>query len=283
VVAVVKLLEAWELYRADKQIEGYSPNTLKGYCIQHNLLVRHFGDIKLDEINLPALKQYLIEKGGHLKPSSLGHRIRFIRAFFKWACEEGYCQVNPARKLKEPKLGMRVPKALSEEDTVSLQEACKTTFEHALIEFMYSTGCRIGEAHRLNRSAIDWDNHSCVVLGKGDKEREVYFSLRCALWLKRYLKKRKDNDPALFVTERAPHRMSISQLRYVVKRIAKNSEIETSVYPHKLRHSFATHLLNNGAPLEGIQSLMGHQKPETTMVYIHLSGPRRKEIHQKYF
>lgn len=277
------LSEAWQIYAADKQIEGFSPYTLKAYRIQHRLLNDYFGDIDLDEITLPKLKQYLIEKGGHLKPSSLGHRIRFIRAFFRWASEEGCCQANPARKLREPKLGPRVPKALSEEDTVLLQEGCCSTFEHALIEFIYSTGCRIGEVYRLNRNAINWDNRSVIVLGKGDKEREVFFSIKAAIWLRKYLSGRKDNDVALFVTQRAPHRMSISQLRYVVKRVAAQSEVEANVYPHKLRHSYATHLLNNGAPLEGIQTLLGHSKLETTKLYAALSGPRRREIYTKYF
>lgn len=277
------LSEAWQIYSADKQIEGFSPATLKGYKVQHNLLLRHFGDIDIRTITLPDLKTYLIEKGGHLKPSSLGMRIRFIRAFFRWVTDEGYCDSNPARKLKEPKLGQRVPKALSEEDTVMLQEGCKMPLEHALINFIYSTGCRIGEVHRLNRNAINWDNRSCIVLGKGNKEREVYFSIKAAIWLKKYLNSRKDNDVALFVTERKPHRMSIAQIRYVVKRVAKRSEVEANVYPHKLRHSFATHLLNNGAPMEGIQTLLGHTKIETTMLYAQLSGPRRKEIYTKYF
>jgi integrase/recombinase XerD len=277
------LSEAWQIYSADKQIEGFSPATLKGYKVQHNLLLRHFGDIDIRTITLPDLKTYLIEKGGHLKPSSLGMRIRFIRAFFRWVTDEGYCDSNPARKLKEPKLGQRVPKALSEEDTVMLQEGCKMPLEHALINFIYSTGCRIGEVHRLNRNAINWDNRSCIVLGKGNKERVVYFSIKAAIWLKKYLNSRKDNDVALFVTERKPHRMSIAQIRYVVKRVAKRSEVEVNVYPHKLRHSFATHLLNNGAPMEGIQTLLGHTKIETTMLYAQLSGPRRKEIYTKYF
>jgi integrase/recombinase XerD len=148
---------------------------------------------------------------------------------------------------------------------------------------MYTTGTRIGEVHRLNRNALDWDNRSCIVLGKGNKEREVYFSIKAAIWLKKYLASRKDADVALFVTERKPHRMSIAEIRYIVKRIARHSEVEANVYPHKLRHSFATHLLNNGAPMEGIQTLLGHSKIETTTLYASLSGPRRKEIHQKYF
>lgn len=277
------LSEAWQLYAVDKQIEGFSPVTLKGYKIQHNLLIRYFGDAGLDEIMLPALKEYLMESASHLKPSSLGHRIRFIRAFFRWAAEEGYAAANPARKLREPKFGARVPKALNEEDTVLLQEACRIPLEHALIEFMYSTGCRIGEIYRLNRSAINWENRSCIVLGKGDKEREVYFSIKAAIWLKKYLSERKDTDMALFVTQRAPHRMSIDALRYTVKKVAERSEVKVNVYPHKLRHSFATHLLNNGAPMEGIQTLLGHAKLETTMLYAQLAGPRRQEIYRKYF
>jgi integrase/recombinase XerD len=139
------------------------------------------------------------------------------------------------------------------------------------------------EVYRLNRNAINWENRSCIVLGKGDKEREVFFSIKAAIWLKKYLAGRKDTDIALFVTERKPHRMSIAQLRYVVKRVAKRSEVEANIYPHKLRHSYATHLLNNGAPLEGIQTLLGHSKLETTRLYAQLSGPRRKEIYTRYF
>lgn len=185
------------------------------------MLIRYLGDIDVNEVTLASLKDYLVEKGGHLKPSSLGMRIRVLRAFFRWAAEEGHCQVNPARKLKEPKLGRLVPKALSEEDTVMLQEACRTPLEHALVEFFYSTGCRIGEVHRLNRGALDWENRSCIVLGKGTKEREVYFSIKAAIWLRKYLNTRKDTDMALFVTQRAPHRMSIAEIRHIIKKVAR--------------------------------------------------------------
>ena len=277
------LSEAWRIYAADKQIEGYSSHTIKGYNLQGNMLIRYLGDIDVNEVTLASLKDYLVEKGGHLKPSSLGMRIRVLRAFFRWAAEEGHAAANPARKLKEPKLGRLVPKALSEEDTVMLQEACRTPLEHALVEFFYSTGCRIGEVHRLNRGALDWENRSCIVLGKGTKEREVYFSIKAAIWLRKYLNTRKDTDIALFVTQRAPHRMSIAEIRHIIKKVARRSEVEANVYPHKLRHSYATHLLNQGAPMEGIQTLMGHAKITTTMVYASLSGPRRKEIYRKFF
>lgn len=277
------LSEAWTAYEADKRLLGYSPHTLKAYQLQANLLIRHFGDVELQKITFEDLKSYLAKEASHLKPSSLGHRIRFIKSLFRWAQDEGHIIGNPAAKLKEPKQGKRIPKALSEEDIEMLREACKTPLEHALIEFLYTTGCRIGEVASLNRNTIDWETRSVIVRGKGDKEREVYFSIKCAIWLKKYLKERNDSDPALFVTERAPHRMSIAEIRYIVKRVAKRAGIEANVYPHKLRHSYATHLLNNGAPLEIIQSLLGHEKLETTRLYAQLSGARRRELYQRYF
>lgn len=277
------LSEMWETYRQDKTIERYSPATLKAYKLQMTLINRHFGDVEIEAISLGDLKTYLVEKGSHLKPASLGARIRFIRAFFRWASDEGYVAKNPAAKLREPRLPSRIPKALNEEDAELLREGCVTPLEHALVEFLYTTGCRIGEVYRLDRNAIDWDSRCCVVLGKGNKEREVYFNIKCGIWLKKYLAERKDDDKALFVTERAPHRMGIDQIRRVIKRVATRSEVHVNVYPHKLRHSYATHLLNNGAPMEGIQTLMGHAKLETTRLYADLSGPKRKELYQRYF
>ncbi len=277
------LTEVWNLYEADKKLLGYSPHTLKAYKIQHKLMLDYFEDIDIIALTTERLKTYLVERGSHLKPSSLGHRIRFIKSLFRWAQDEGFVSNNPSAKIKEPKSGKRIPKALSEEDIELLREGCKSTLEHALIEFTYSTGCRVGEIVNVNRADVNWETRSVTVLGKGDKEREVYFTIKCSIWLRRYLRERSDSDPALFVTERAPHRMSLAQLRYVMKRVARNAGVGTNVYPHKLRHSYATHLLNNGAPLEAIQTLLGHEKLETTKLYAQLSGPIRREIYQRFF
>lgn len=277
------LSEAWSAYEADKRLEGYSPHTLKSYHLQSSLLIRAIGDVDIQSVTFETLKQYLAENTKHMKPASIGHRVRFLRSLFRWAQDEGYIVGNPAAKLKEPKQGPRIPKALHEEDIELLRMGCESALEHTIIEFLYSTGCRIGEMHKLNRNSIDWHNRSAIVRGKGDKEREVYFSVRCHIWLKRYMKERRDTDIALIVTERAPRRMSIAQIRYIVKRVAKRAGIETNVYPHKLRHSYATHLLNNGAPLEAIQSFLGHSKMETTRLYAQLSGERRRELYRKYF
>lgn len=153
--------------------------------------------------------------------------------------------------------------------------------EKALFEFMFSTGCRIGEVVSLEKNSINWSNHSVIVRGKGDKEREVYFNIRSDIWLKRYIHLRNDNDAALFVTERSPHRMSVAQMRFIIKRISNRAGIDKTIHPHQLRHSYATHLLNNGAPpMEAIQSLLGHEKSETTRIYAQLSGRLRRELYK---
>jgi len=278
------LSEVWEKYQLDKKIEGYSPLTLKTYCFQFNLLLRFFGDIDMSQFSTEKLKGYLIQAGDHLKPSSLGHRVRCIKSLFKWSHDEGFIHKKPAAKLKEPKLGKRIPKFLSELEIEYLREACQTPMENALFEFMFSTGCRIGEVVKLNRNDINFHANSVIVHGKGDKEREVYFNTRCSIWLKRYLDERDDEDSCLFITERRPNRrMSIDNLRYIIKRISNRAEIKKSIHPHQLRHSYATHMINNGAPLEVIQSLLGHEKSETTKIYAQLSGKLRHDFYSKYF
>ncbi len=278
------LSEAWQKYKSDKRIEGYSTLTLKTYGYQYDLLTRHLGDVHMGGITTDNLKQYLGEAAEHLKPSSLGHRVRFVKSLFRWTHEEGYIVKNPASKLKEPKIGKRVPRFLTKHEIEHLRESCQTSRENALFEFFYSTGCRIGEVAKLNRDDIDFAGNSVIVHGKGDREREVYFNVRCAIWLKRYLDDRKDEDPCLFATERNPiKRMSIDSLRYVVKQISNRADIKKTIHPHQLRHSYATHMIDNGAPLEVIQSLLGHEKSETTRIYAQLSGKLRYDLYTKYF
>jgi integrase/recombinase XerD len=277
------LSKAWEKYESDKRIEGFSAHTLKAYRLQATLLIRYFNDIEIATLTTDQLKCYLSKSSEQLKPSSLAHRIRFMKSLFRWSHEEGLIPNNPASKIREPKVGKRIPKFLTEREIEHLREACLTSMEKALFEFMFSTGCRIEEIVSLDKNCINWSDRSVIVKGKGDKEREVYFNIRCDIWLRRYIDRRTDKDPAIFVTERYPRRMSIAQMRYVIKRISNRASINKEIHPHQLRHSYATHLLNNGAPLEVIQSLMRHEKSETTRIYAQLSGRLRKEFYQKYF
>ena len=275
------ILEAWEWYEKDKKMLKYSPHTLKAYKIQIRLLSEAISNKDINEVKYEELKGYLYTQE-HLKASSLGHRIRFIRSFFRWAVDEGHIDKNPAARLREPQNGKRIPKFLNEEETETLIATCETAREYAIILFMYTTGCRIGEMVKLNIRDIDWDNGSVIVNGKGNVDREVYFNMKCKIWLKKYVESRNDKDEALFVTERSPHRLSIAQMRCIMKGVAERAGLK-NVYPHRLRHSYGTHLLNAGAPMEAIRQLMGHAKASTTALYAELSGEKRKEFYKKYF
>jgi site-specific recombinase XerD len=232
----MNLAELWRTYEADKRIEGFSNQTLKGYGLQLRLLIRDIGDINIEEISEIRLKEYLAKHSQRLKPSTLGNRIRFIRSFF------------------------------------------------ALLHLLYSTGCRVGEVHRLNIHDINWENCSAIVQGKGSKQREVYFTVECRVWLKRYLALRQDSNEALFITERNPvRRLSIASIRSEVKKIANRGKVQANVYPHRFRHTYACHLLDNGAPIDFIQGMLGHEKASTTQIYAQLRGERRREFYKRFF
>lgn len=170
-----------------------------------------------------------------------------------------------------------------------LRIACETSLENALLETFFASGCRISEIHKANKNIVDWTNKTMTIIGKGDKERTVFFDVRCAVWLKKYLNERQDNNVALFVTDRKykaegnqPRRLSKDGMRWTLKRIAKRAGID-NVYPHRLRHSFAMHLLKNGAPLEVIQQFMGHADINTTRIYSDYNTEMKQQMYRKYF
>jgi integrase/recombinase XerD len=280
----MKMTDLWKLYEADKRILGFSPHTLKAYSLQLKVLTREIGNLNIAEVTLDLLKGYLAKQSERLKPSSLGHRIRFIRSLFRFAFEEGHIAKNPTIKFREPKLEKRIPKFLIEEDVINLKITCDSPREHALLEFLYCTGCRVGEVHRLDVEDINWESCSAIVHGKGSKQREVYFTTECKVWLKKYLDSREDSCNALFVTESLPvRRMAIPTIRYAIKKLATRGEVAVNVYPHRFRHTYACHLLDNGAPLDFIQGMLGHEKASTTQIYAQLRGERRRELYRRYF
>jgi site-specific recombinase XerD len=278
------LKDIWKLYEADKRILGFSTHTMKAYFLQLKMLVREMGDLEIEEISLNLLKDYFAKVSERLKPSSLGHRIRFVRSLFRFAFEEGHITRNPSLKLKEPKMDKRIPKFLIEEDVIHLKISCHSHREHALLEFLYCTGCRVGEVQKLNNEDINWENCSAIVNGKGSKQREIYFTTECKVWLKRYLENRQDSCKALFVTETHPtRRMTIPTIRWSLKKLANRGKVAANVYPHRFRHTYACQLLDNGAPLEFIQGMLGHEKASTTQIYAQLRGERRRELYRRYF
>jgi len=222
----MKLNELWVLYDADKRIQGFSTHTLNAYALQLKMLIGGIGDLEIEEITLDLLKGYLSKQSDRLKPSSLGHRVRFVRSLFRFAFEEGHISRNPALKLREPKTDKRIPKFLIEEDVIHLKISCESPREYAMLEFLYSTGCRVGEVQKLDIEDINLENCSAIVNGKGAKQREIYFTTECKIWIKRYLESRDDSCKALFVTETQPaRRMSIPTIRYSLKKLASRSNV----------------------------------------------------------
>ena len=145
----MQLSEASTLYLKIRTQEGFSKFTIKAYRLQHQLLLRDIGDVNVNDITLTAIRGHL-DHHSHLKPSSMAHKIRAIKALFSWLVEEEMVLRNPTYKLKEPKCGKRVPKALTFEELELLRDSCKTTLEHALVEFFFATGARVAEIQHIN-------------------------------------------------------------------------------------------------------------------------------------
>lgn len=283
------LSEAWGHYKRDKEYLGYSPVTLESYELYHRLFVEAIGDKKIEDVTYFEMKKFVQDLSKRLQPSSVIARMRHLKSLFRWANDEGVITKNEAVKLREPKLPQATPKPLTLFEIETIRDACKTPLEKSIFEFMYATGCRIGEIVKVNKSDVDWNLRSVQVNGKGNKDREVYFDLRCEIWIQKYLETRNDELEALFVTERKykengnqPRRMSIAQMRYILKRVAKRAGIKKSIYPHNLRHSFAMNMLENGAPMEAIQDFLGHTDPRYTEVYATLTTEMKREIYKKY-
>lgn len=279
------LSEALQVWVNQRRSEGYSPHTLRAYEIQMGLLIKAVGDVPFDQLTLADLRAYIAGPGAKgVKVTTVAHRVRMIKSFFTWAVEEDLLGRSPAHKLKEPKLPERIPKALAMEDLELLRDACKTAREHALIEFLFATGCRISEACGVLKTELEWNRRAVVVTGKGNRQREVYWGFRANLWLRRYLKQRQDDCPNLFATERRPFNpLRPHEAWWIVKKVAARIGMRAFVHPHRLRHSLGTLLLNNGMPLSAVQDIFGHRDPKTTLNYARYSGHNRQLAYEQYF
>lgn len=275
------LVENIVLFLSSKKLEGAADNTLDGYSRD----LRIFADSvkkRTSEITAADIRVHLAQFE-HLKMSSVSKKLSVLKSFFGWLTAEEILQRDPSAKLKPPKQEKRMPKALSIEELEMLREACKTPRQRAFIEVMYATGCRLSEVSGLNISDVNFQSMSFKVIGKGNKEREVYLSFKAIYHLQKYLKTRTDEDHALFVTERKPYRrLSNRGIQREVSKIASQSGVKKKVHPHVLRHTFATLTLNNGADIVAVQHLLGHTSPETTMTYAVLSEEKKREQHKKY-
>lgn len=219
-----------------------------------------------------------------LKNTSIETEKSILKSFFGWLEDEEYIVKSPARKIKPTKVEKRLRNALDDEELEKLRDACKTPRQRALLEFIFSTGCRLSEVVNVNISDINWDECSLKVIGKGNKEREVQFSKKARLYLKKYLASRGDiSNPSLFITERKPfHRLGKRAIEREIAKIAEQAGMNKAVYPHLLRHTMATMGLRAGMPLPTVQKLLGHSDPATTEIYAEISNDMVKEEYRKY-
>lgn len=269
------------LFLSGKRLEGLSHLTLTSYELELKIFAKYTHKAA-DEITTADIRIYLGE-WNHLKTSSLSKRLSVLKSMFGWLANEGIIPKDVTKQIKPPKKEHRVPKALTIEELEMIREACVTPRERALVEVLYATGGRLSEIQKMNRGDIDYQAMSVMVIGKGNKERPVYFSFKAIYHLKKYLMRRFDEEPALFVTERKPYRrLSDKGIQREVKIIAERSGVKKNVHPHIFRHTFATLMLNNGADLVAVQGLLGHVDPATTQIYATMTDERRKQSHKQY-
>lgn len=259
--------EKLQIYLAVKKLDGLSINTLKDYSYQLQIFAKYLRK-PLATVTTDDLRMYLAARCKNMKPSSKNGQITILKSFFSWLRGEEYIPKNPMLKIKQTKQPKRLRKPLTLYELEVLRQKCKTIRQKALLEFTYSTGCRLDEIVNVDKDIISWSNRTLKVIGKGNKERQVFFSEKAEYLLREYLLSRNDDDQALFVTSKGKiHRLGRRSIEREIEKIAKMAGLGKRVYPHLLRHTFATHALAAGMPIHILQAILGHSTPATTQIY----------------
>lgn len=268
---------------SSKKVEGCSEKSIKYYLSTIETLLKRL-DKKIVEISTNDLRFYLSEYQEKKKSSqvTIDNIRRIFSSFFSWLEDEDYILKSPVRRINRIRTAKTVKEILTDEDIEILRDNCKEIRDLSLLELLYSTGMRVGELVRINREHINFHERSCIVTGKGNKEREVYFDARTKLHLLEYLNTRKDGDKALFVSLNQPHqRLSIAGVENIVRKLGKKCNIN-KVHPHKFRRTLATMAIDKGMPIEQVQKLLGHVKIDTTLNYAQVQQTNVKISHRKY-
>jgi integrase/recombinase XerD len=215
--------------------------------------------------------------------STLAATVTPLKSFFSWLEGQEYIRKSPMKNIKQTKTPKRVRKALSDDELELLRCTCETPREKAIVEFMYSTGCRVSEVASVNKDDINWNKRSLMVVGKGDKEREVYLNAKAVLLLHNYLATRTDTKPALFVCSKKPYnRLGSRSFEEIIKELGERANLSKNIHPHILRHTLATHLLRAGVPLPVVQRILGHESCSTTEIYAQIDQEDVQTAHRKH-
>lgn len=276
-------MEYLDMFVAAKRIEGCSDRTIEYYRVTITNMLEAI-DIPIRQITTEVLRVYLTEyqmKNGCSKVTVDNIR-RNLSSFFSWLEDEDYILKSPIRRIHKVRTGTKVKDTFSDENVELMRDNCSSIRDLAIIDLLYSTGIRVGELVNLNIDDINFEERECVVYGKGNKERRVYFDARTKLHLQKYIKSRTDNNRALFVTLDNPHeRLHISGVEIRLRNLGRKLDIE-KVHPHKFRRSMATKAIDKGMPIEQVQRLLGHQQIDTTMHYAMVNQNNVKNSHRKY-
>lgn len=266
-----------------KRIEGCSEKTLKYYRTTIEAMVEVV-DKGVRHMQTDDLRAYLTEYQKKHRSSrvTIDNIRRILSSFFSWLEDEDHILKSPVRRIHKVKTATNIKETYTDEELEKMRDHCTELRDLAIVDMLASTGMRIGEMVLLNKVDINFNERECVVFGKGDKERIVYFDARTKIHLQNYIDSRVDDDPALFVTLRAPYtRITIGGIESRLREMGKNLEIE-KVHPHKFRRTLATMAIDKGMPIEQLQQLLGHKRIDTTLQYAMVKQSNVKQAHRKY-
>ena len=272
-----------KLFLAVKRVEGCSEKTVKYY----DSTIRNAVDkIEKDvtQISTDDLRLYLddYQVTSKISKVTVDNIRRILSSFFSWLEDEDYIVKSPVRRIHKVKSCKTVKETYTDEDLELMRDECDGIRDLAIIDILASTGMRVGELVKLNKKDIDFQNRECIVLGKGNKQRKVYFDARTKLHLQKYIDSRTDDNEALFVSLQKPHnRLQISGVEIRLRELGAKLNID-KVHPHRFRRTLATAAIDKGMPIEQVQKLLGHQSIDTTLQYSMVSQNNVKESHRKY-
>lgn len=272
-----------ESFLSAKRIEGCSEKTLKYYDSTIQAMLNSIGK-GIKYIVTDDIRCYLTEYQTEKKSSkvTIDNIRRILSSFFSWLEDEDYILKSPVRRIHKVKTGTNIKETYSDEALELMRDNCTEFRDLAMIDMLASTGMRVGEMVLLNRNDIDFNERECVVFGKGDKERIVYFDTRTKIHLQNYLDSRTDDNPALFVSLQSPHnRMNIGGIEVRLRQLGKRLGLN-KVHPHKFRRTLATMAIDKGMPIEQLQQLLGHRRIDTTLQYAMVKQSNVKIAHRKY-
>lgn len=270
-------------FLSSKQVEGCSDRTIDYYKTTINKMLDCV-NLKIESITTDDLRKYLSDYKNQTDASktTIDNIRRVLSSFFSWLEDEDYILKNPIRRIHKIKTRKVVKEVLSDEHFEVLRDNCVNIRDLAMIELLASTGIRVGELVNLNIDDVIFNERECVVLGKGDSERIVYFDAKTKIHLQKYLESRKDSNSALFVSFKKPYkRLGINGVERRIRELGRVANIK-KVHPHKFRRTMATNAIDKGMPIEQVQRLLGHVQIDTTMQYAMVNQSNVKIAHRKF-